>query len=106
MSLAVFSIHSLGLKPKWCCCDVIQPSDLLSKHTAFSVSPLKTGLTLLISHANSALFFSSAECEEAATAPSLSLLMVDIIPSLCLLHVQPHCMPGLQSYSSKYGEKH
>lgn len=38
MSLAVLSIYILGLKPKWYCCDVMLPSDLLNKHTAFSVS--------------------------------------------------------------------
>lgn len=52
MSLAALSIYIPGPEPKWCRCDVILPSDLLSKHTAFSVSPLKADLTLLISHAN------------------------------------------------------
>lgn len=47
MSLAVFSIYILGQKLKWYCCDVIMPSDLLNKHTAFRVSPPKTDLTLL-----------------------------------------------------------
>jgi len=47
MSLAVLGIEILGPKPKWYSCDVILPSDLLNKQTAFSVSPLKTYLTLL-----------------------------------------------------------
>lgn len=38
--------YSLGPEPKWCGCDVIQPSDLLSKHTAFSVLPTKGRLAM------------------------------------------------------------
>lgn len=46
MSLAMLSIYTLGPLPKWCYRDVMLPSDLLNKHTAFSVFPLKTDLTL------------------------------------------------------------
>lgn len=91
MSLAGLGSYSLGPKPRWCCCDVILSSDLLSKHTAFGVSPLKTDLTLLISLANSTLVFGSTECEKAAVRPTVIKLMIDIATSLCLDRSNTSC---------------
>lgn len=99
MSLAVLSIYILGLKPKWYCCDVMLPSDLLNKHTAFSVSTqsleiwlcwdqtVPVSASLLISPAICIVLFSSSKCEKTVTTSTLIQLMLKNEP---ILVSRPH----------------